>query len=120
MYRSFAIAAVCGLLFAGACTADSTRSDTARVQLKAIGDAVENYRTKTTEYPRTLRELVEGWERPFIYSDLKDPWNQDYVLLRPNCVLSLGPDGELGTEDDVSGQNCSAYMVAGIRSGLRE
>jgi general secretion pathway protein G len=45
----------------------------------------------------------------------KDPWGNDYQLLNPGeqgkmDVFSMGPDGEVGTEDDIGNWNLGDYQ----------
>lgn len=52
---------------------------------------------------------VPGWKGPYVKGGLgKDPWGNDYqYALNPNdsrrySLSSAGPDGQQGTEDDIS------------------
>lgn len=45
----------------------------------------------------------------------QDPWGNDYQLLNPGeqskmDVFSMGPDGEVGTEDDIGNWNLGDYQ----------
>ena len=78
----------------------------ARADLKTLHEAAVMYRMKHGRWP-TMAELTErdqnGWQA---ISTKSDPWQRDY-LLRPGerpgdfTVLSLGADGQEGTDDDV-------------------
>jgi hypothetical protein len=87
-----------------------TKADHARVELKTLRDAIALYRTVTREAPARLEDLVDGWERPFLYEVPADPWQRRYVYLRPGCLLSLGPDGVLGTADDIT-LDCAPELI---------
>ena len=89
------------------------RSKQARVS-RALGDistyetAIEAYALDHNDvYPDTLRELASG-EKKYVRDLKRDPWGNPYVFIVPGehhqdsfDVLSMGPDGTAGTEDDV-------------------
>lgn len=81
------------------------QTDTARKDVVQIQQAVELYMTqKRGKCPKTLQDLKASGVAAKVS---KDPWGNDYQI---NCpgektsvdVISSGPDGELGTEDDVN------------------
>ena len=85
--------------------------------LKTLSGALGMYETDNGTYPTTeqgLRALLvrpagqelPRWRGPYIdQADLpRDPWGHDYVYQRVESgfeVLSAGPDGIVGTEDDI-------------------
>ena len=90
-----------------------------KVQLKAIKDALEEYKLDNGNYPTTeqgLKALVSKPTTPPIpknwrkYMDKvpKDAWGNDFIYIYPGEdghpyeLRSKGPDGEEGTEDDIS------------------
>ncbi len=80
---------------------EQRRQAVAREELNRIRDAVEATRVVTSgrdALPGAL-EAVPG----LAGRELIDPWGRPYsvVATRP-CVLSPGPDGLQGTEDDLS------------------
>ena len=92
---------------------DDAKKDTAKVQLKNIGDALELYKIKFSRYPSTaeglgaLEKPPEG-KKPLMDSVPKDPWGSDYIFVSPGQhsagkfdLQSTGPDGVADTEDDV-------------------
>jgi len=107
--------------------------DTAKLQ-KAVQDvtALENslsmYKLDNYDYPSTEQGLealtdqtdIEPIPRRFPEGGYvkrlpKDPWGNDYVLLNPGeqgkmDVFSSGPDGEVGTDDDIGNWNLGDYQ----------
>ncbi len=96
---------------------DDSRVSTAQIQIKALAQAVQDYKIALGDYPDTLDALVtdpgvEGWKGP--YFDAKaipnDPWGQPYVYtLRDDAlgfdIVSYGSDkveGGEGNAADVS------------------
>ncbi|MCK6544936.1 type II secretion system major pseudopilin GspG [Myxococcota bacterium] len=92
---------------------DDAKRDTAKVQLKNIGDALELYKIKFSRYPSTaeglgaLEKPPEG-KKPLMDKVPKDPWGADYLYVSPGQhspgkfdLQSKGPDGVADTEDDV-------------------
>ena len=85
------------------------------VKVSAAPDA---YEVDNGYYPKGKNGLLDliqqprdsqNWRGPYIQSDTipKDPWGNDYVLVNPGehgayDLLSAGPDGEMGTEDDIT------------------
>lgn len=80
----------------------------------ALAEALGRYKFHCGEYPCAEDGLAalewkhsrhEGWVGPYIPKLLKDPWKRDYVYeLGTNgtaAVACLGPDGKLGTADDI-------------------
>ncbi|MFN7065208.1 MAG: type II secretion system major pseudopilin GspG [Aquificaceae bacterium] len=96
---------------------DEAKIEATKVQLKAIRDALEQYKLDNGFYPATeqgLRSLVEKPTIPPVpqrwrqYFDKlpKDAWDRDFIYLspglgRPYELRSVGPDGKEGTEDDI-------------------
>ena len=79
--------------------------ETAKKDVVQIQQAVELYMTqKRGKCPKTLQDLKAAGVAAKV---TKDPWGNDYQI---NCpgektsvdVISGGPDGEVGTEDDVN------------------
>ncbi|SNR80455.1 type II secretion system major pseudopilin GspG [Desulfurobacterium atlanticum] len=97
---------------------DETKVKTTKVQLKEIKRALEMYKLDNGMYPTTsqgLKALVENPETPpvpshwrqYLNAVPKDGWGNDFVYISPADkhpfeLKSKGPDGELGTEDDIS------------------
>ena len=96
---------------------EEAKIETTKVQMKAIKDALEQYKLDNGFYPTTeqgLKALVERPNTPPIptrwrqYLDKlpKDAWEREFIYLspgveRPYELRSLGPDGKEGTDDDI-------------------
>lgn len=69
------------------------------------GLAVLAYRRP--EELRKIRKAHPGWNGPYVNHIVKDPWGRDYVYEPPYeegghpVLYSRGPDGRIGTLDDV-------------------
>ena len=94
----------------------SSKSKTAKLQIKEIESALELYFLDTGQYPPNDQGLnlliknevsVMGWNGPYFkQADVpKDPWGFDYVYLMPGehaafDLVSLGADNQPGGEND--------------------
>ncbi len=103
------------------------RTDDARVSaaisdIQAFGSALNMYKADTGQYPTGDQGLnallhdpgVRGWNKPYLdnMEALKaDPWGHPYVYKNPSehgqefDILSSGPDGQVGTADDITSWN---------------
>ncbi|MGZ6125611.1 MAG: type II secretion system protein GspG [Myxococcales bacterium] len=95
------VLACCGVVGAGALSRmKQARAMTAMLDIRCISSAAEIYRTETGQWPVTLEKMV-----PRFLKELHvDPWGHNYALYRGEggiAIVSAGPDGELGTADDV-------------------
>jgi hypothetical protein len=79
---------------------------TAKMRVKATQEAVTQYMIETPSCPRSVDDLVAG--RYLDRANARDPWGSRLILLCPGNqdhegadVVSLGPDKELGTADDI-------------------
>ncbi len=88
--------------------------DTARMKIREVGKTIEIYYSRNLKYPETIEELVtpreEGKQSVLKAGALVDPWKNpmQYVIVDnpapgdpPFDIVSLGPDGREGTEDDI-------------------
>lgn len=81
----------------------------AKTQVMKLRDVVKEYFIRENRIPESLEILLEKNEKGRAYMEdmPKDPWQNDYIL-RPGEqahefeILCLGPDGDEGTEDDIS------------------
>jgi len=96
---------------------DQAKVEATKVQMKAIKDALEQYKLDNGFYPTTeqgLKALVEKPNTPPVpirwrqYLDKvpKDAWDQDFIYVSPGVnkpfeLRSAGPDRKEGTEDDL-------------------
>ena len=84
------------------------RITTTRSLIKNIEDACQMYNMKHGgKYPGQLSELQEGDDDnpPLIDGGLEDPWGNEIKYERKGkriYLTSFGPDGEEGTEDDIT------------------
>ena len=84
---------------------ENERQSTARNEVVTIQGAAEQYRiTKRGKCPTSLQDLKAAG---FINKIGKDPWGNDYDFKCPGekmtvDVVSGGPDGKLGTDDDIA------------------
>lgn len=85
---------------------------TARVDVLQMQDVLVQYRLYENQLPGSLAELVKPDEKGKVWitgfsSTPKDPWGNPYMLVSgegdpPFEVISFGPDGSEGTEDDIT------------------
>ena len=84
------------------------RITTTRALIKSIDDACQTYNMKHGgKYPTQLSELQEGDDDnpPILDGDITDPWGNEIKYERKGkriYLTSFGPDGEEGTEDDIT------------------
>src|SRR6185503_17185648 len=97
---------------------EQARITAAVTQISTFGTALDAFEVDTGSYPRGqdgLQQLlvapadITGWRGPYLKSDIPlDPWGKPYIYEYPGRVnvngydvRSGGPDGQLGTGDDV-------------------
>ncbi|NLR16840.1 type II secretion system protein GspG [Pseudoalteromonas peptidolytica] len=98
---------------------EEAAKDKARIDIRQIEDAMKMYKLKNKRYPTTeqgLEALVTQTsidpvpkrfpEGGFISELPEDPWGNSYQLVSPGemnqiDIFSMGPDGEVGTDDDI-------------------
>lgn len=113
-----AVIAILGLIAAFAVPqvlkwVSGARSDSARIQIEALGATIDLYRLEVGSYPPTLEALVEKphgaerWNGPYLKKKVipKDPWGHDYVYRYPGKnggydLMSLGADNSEGGEGE--------------------
>lgn len=99
------------------------RSEQARVtatqtQISSFSTALDAFEVDNGYYPRGksgLQDLVQqprdaqNWRGPYLKEVPKDPWGNEYVYECPGRVnatsydlTSAGPDGKVGSDDDIS------------------
>ena len=89
------------------------KSDTARVQIEALGTAIDLYKLEVGNYPEQLEDLVsrpsgsDRWNGPYLKkgSVPKDPWDREYQYTFPGehgayDLVSLGADNADGGEGE--------------------
>jgi len=89
--------------------ADRAREQVARTNATGIAHAVRAFRAREGRLPASLSALVQVDVRG--RRDLealpRDPWGHEFLLIQDDVppgweVVSAGPDGDEGTEDDIS------------------
>ena len=84
------------------------RITTTRSLIKSIEDACQMYNMKHGgKYPNQLSELQEGDDDnpPLLEGEITDPWGNEIKYEKRGkriYLTSFGPDGEEGTEDDIT------------------
>lgn len=113
-----AVIAILGLIAAFAVPqvlkwVSGARSDSARIQIEALGASIDLYRLEVGAFPPTLDALVkkpngvDRWDGPYIKKKVvpRDPWGNDYVYRYPGNngeydLVSLGADNSEGGEGE--------------------
>jgi general secretion pathway protein G len=96
-----------------------SRVTAAETQISTFKTALDAFEVDMGAYPKGRNGLLDliqqprgaaNWHGPYLQSDAvpKDPWGADYVYECPGRhnpsfydVSSAGPDGRLGTDDDI-------------------
>ena len=91
----------------------------AKIMIGALSEVLDKYQEDTSTYPATEKGLeallrspkdVKGWKGPYleVLEIPKDPWGNAFSYRFPGArdpknfdLISAGPDGKLGTKDDV-------------------
>ena len=84
----------------------------AKASVGAIGTAIDLYETDNGKLPESLQSLITkgaepNWNGPYLRKaeSLKDPWGNEFHYSKTGdntyTVASAGPDGSLGSWDDV-------------------
>jgi len=90
---------------------EKTRKTAAKTAVDTIKSAMTNYLIdkKKSTAPSDLKVLIDsnGDDEPFLEGGegaLMDPWDNEYQIKvngKKFYILSAGPDGQVGTEDDI-------------------
>ena len=99
---------------------EDARISAAKGDLQSIRTALSMYEVDNGRYPTELAGLLvkpggspepKNWNGPYLRDVAaipKDPWGNEYVYAYPGArnatgydLLSAGPDGSPGTEDDI-------------------
>ena len=97
---------------------DEMRRKIALGDIRNIATSLKLYRLDNDAYPTTEQGLkalrhrpstAKNWKEPYLENDPNDPWGREYKYRYPGThntatfdVWSLGPDGQEGTEDDIT------------------
>lgn len=99
--------------------ADDAKNASAIANINSFSSTLDTYKADTGQYPADLNALVsnpgvKGWNGPYLRNQEKiplDPWGHPYVYKTPGDngrdydIISLGPDGQAGTQDDIKSWN---------------
>jgi len=93
---------------------EQARQTAARADLSSIKTALDAFEVDNGFYPKAIQDLVtapsnaKNWHGPYLDKLPQDPWGNNYVYYFPGKhntgaydLLSVGPDGKEGTDDDV-------------------
>lgn len=88
---------------------DKANETAARTTVQSVNEAVTSYYIKNKKMPESLSQLTEGNDDdpPILEGGDKaiyDPWDNELKYEKRGqrfVVISSGPDGEFGTEDDI-------------------
>ncbi|MBP8128611.1 MAG: type II secretion system major pseudopilin GspG [Candidatus Hydrogenedentes bacterium] len=93
-------------IFGGRST--EARINRARSDISSYLGFISAYEIDNGKYPQRLEDLVSG-NRKYVRELNNDPWGNPYIYTPPSGatsddfdVFSAGPDGQPGTEDDVT------------------
>lgn len=98
---------------------EQARQTAAQSQISTFGTALDAFEVDNGYYPRGkngLNELVQAprdatsWKGPYLKGEIPmDPWGHPYIYESPGKnnpssydILSMGPDGRVGGEDDIA------------------
>jgi general secretion pathway protein G len=84
------------------------------MQMATFATALDMFKVDNGHYPKTLTELavkpdhVLNW-RQYLEAIPLDSWEHPYIYTSPGKhrlnsydLISMGPDGKLGTDDDIN------------------
>lgn len=88
---------------------DKTNETAAKATVQSVSEAVTSYYIAKKKMPSDLNKLIEGTDDdPAILEGgegaLLDPWENELKYEQHGkrfVIISAGPDGEFGTEDDI-------------------
>ncbi|MEO2083478.1 MAG: type II secretion system major pseudopilin GspG [Desulfurobacteriaceae bacterium] len=95
---------------------EEAKVTTTQVQMKNIEQALKLYKLHNSFFPTTdqgLKALVEkpeiepipkNWKGPYMDKVPQDAWGNEFIYISDGkhfTLISPGPDGEEGTEDDL-------------------
>ena len=93
---------------------EQARQTAAHADISAIKTALDAFEVDNGFYPKGIQDLVtapgnaKNWHGPYLDKVPQDPWGNNYLYYFPGKhnsgsydLLSVGPDGKEGTDDDV-------------------
>jgi general secretion pathway protein G len=97
---------------------EEARKQAAASQISAFKTALNTFEVDNGYFPKGqngLQDLIQrprdaqNWHGPYLETLPKDPWGNDYHYSYPGRnntsgydLASAGPDGQLGTDDDIT------------------
>lgn len=97
-----------GAIFGMRQIAAGARPQQARADINSYLSALSLYKINKGSYPTSQEGLNAIVSPNGVKKIVKDPWDRDYVYRYPGKsnpsepdILSLGPDGQEGTKDDI-------------------
>ena len=99
-------------------TTQRSRITAAQTQISTFKTALNAFEVDMGFYPKNMADLIQrpngnnaqNWHGPYLDSDAipSDPWGNPYAYVFPGKhnpssydVSSAGPDGQMGTDDDI-------------------
>ncbi len=106
------VVAILGILAAMAVVNIAGKTDEAKItacttSVKTIRDAAILYQTSKGKFPKSMDDLTTENSEGVSYIDesaARDAWDNDYKFETKGkkfVVISAGPDGQFGTDDDI-------------------
>jgi general secretion pathway protein G len=96
---------------------EQARQTATQSQIASFKTALDAFEVDNGYYPKGRNGLLDliqkprdavNWRGPYLESIPKDPWQNEYIYSNPGKhnpnsydIMSVGPDGREGTEDDV-------------------
>jgi general secretion pathway protein G len=93
---------------------EQARATAAHADLSSIKTALDAFEVDNGFYPKGIQDLIQApgnarnWHGPYLEKIPQDPWGNNYIYSFPGKhnagsydLLSVGPDGKEGTDDDV-------------------
>lgn len=102
---------------------EQARVTAAKTQISSFSTALDAFEVDNGYFPKGRNGLMDltqqprdaqNWKGPYLKDIPKDPWNNEYVYESPGKVnttsydlLSMGPDGRVGGDDDIANYTTS-------------
>jgi len=93
---------------------EQARQAAAHADLSSVKTALDAFEVDNGYYPKSLQDLLQqpnnakNWHGPYLDKVPQDPWGNNYLYYYPGKhnagsydLLSIGPDGKEGSEDDI-------------------
>ena len=93
---------------------EQARQAAAHADISAIKTALDAFEVDNGYYPKNIMDLLQqprdakNWRGPYLDKIPQDPWGNNYAYSFPGKhnpssydLMSVGPDGKEGTEDDI-------------------